>query len=61
MNANLVVCIPVMIAHVLIASKRKEAMTVVANLATKVMDGHANYLVIITMHVKFLEYYYSSS
>ena len=38
MNANLVVCIPVMIAHVLIASTRKEAMTVVANLATKVMD-----------------------
>ena len=61
MNANLVVCIPVMIAHVLIASTQKEAMTVVANLTTKVMDGHANYLVIITMHVKFLEYYYSSS
>ena len=45
MNANLVVCIPVMI--VLIASTRKEATTVSANVATKVMDGHANYLVII--------------
>ena len=45
MNAYLVVCIPVMIAHVLIASTPKEAMTVIANLAIKVMDGRANYLV----------------
>ena len=47
MNANLVVCIPAMIAYVLIASTRKEATGVSANLATKVMDEHANYLVII--------------
>ena len=46
MNANLVVCIPV-IPHVLIASTRKEATAVSANVATKVMDGHAYYLVII--------------
>ena len=46
MNANLVVCIPVMIAHVLSASTWKEATAVSANLATKVMDGRANYLVI---------------
>ena len=45
MNANLVVCIPVMIAHVLIALTQKEATAVSANLAIRVMDGHANYLV----------------
>ena len=67
MNANLVVCILVMIAHVLIASTRKEATAVSANLATKVMDGHANYLVIILTIIIIMlilllmvEYYYSS-
>ena len=55
MNANSVVCIPVMIAHVLIVSILKEATTVLANLATKVMDRHANYSVII-----FFACYYNS-
>ena len=58
MNANLAVCIPVMIAHVLIASTPKEATTVPVNLATKVMDRHANYLVII-IFLLMMEYFCS--
>ena len=59
MNANLAVCIPVMIAHVLIASTPMEATAVCANLATKVMDGCANYLVINLVDLDLLKCRYN--
>ena len=53
MNVNLVVCIPVMIAHMLSASTLKEATAVSANLATKVMYEHAKNLVIIYVSLNY--------